>query len=96
MFSKIRDLERYDQDQKRFRIAIDSTDGELQEQGRQLLAELNRAIENFDNVMVSLISDHSSSKMDHATAQKVVAESKWALENWILKHAPNIHIEIAK
>lgn len=96
MFSKIRDLERYEQDQKRFRIAIDSTDGILQEQGKQLLAALNQAIENFDNAMVSLISDHSSSKMDHATAQRAVAESKWALENWILKHAPNIHVETAK
>lgn len=93
MFSKIRDLDRYKQDQKRFALAIDSTDGEIQEQGKKLLTKLITAVESFDNVMVQFVSDPSGSRMDHATAQKLVAESKQALENWVLRHAPNIHVE---
>lgn len=93
MFSKIRDLDRYKQDQKRFAIAIDSTEGSIQEQGRTLLFNLNQAVSNFDNVMESFILDPTGSRMDHATAQKQVAEAKSALENWVLKHAPNIHVE---
>jgi len=96
MFSKIKDLDRYKQDQKRFRLAIDSTEGGIQEQGKKLLANLNSAVESFDNVMEQFISDPSGSRMDHATAQKHIAESKNALENWVLRHAPNIHVETAK
>ncbi len=96
MFSKIRELDRYKIDQKRFNLAIDSTEGEIKEEGKQLLANLNRAVESFDNVMEQFISDPSTTRMDHATAQKLVAESKWALENWVLRHAPNIHVETAK
>ena len=93
MLSKIKDLERYHQDQKRFKIAIDSTEGLIQEQGKKLLENLNSAIDSFDNIMTYLITDPNSSKMDHATAQKQVAEAKWAIENWVLRHAPNIHVE---
>ena len=96
MFSKIKDLDRYKQDQKRFRIAIDSTEGEIQEQGRQLLATLTTAVENFDNVMEMFVLDPNGSRMDHATAQKQIADSKKALENWVLRHAPNIHVETTK
>lgn len=96
MFSKIKDLDRYKQDQKRFQIAINSTEGEIQEQGIKLLDTLNTAIQNFDNVMEVFVFDPNGSRMDHATAQKQIAESKRDLENWILRHAPNIHVETTK
>lgn len=93
MFSKIRDLDRYKQDQKRFKIAIDSTEGEIKDQGRKLLANLNTAVEGFDNVMDSFVSDPNGTRMDHATAQKMIVEAKNAIEHWVAVHAPNIHVE---
>lgn len=96
MFSKIKNLDRFKQDQKRFRLAIDSTEGEIQEQGKKLLANLNLAVESFDNVMIHFVEDPTGSRMDHTTAQQKIAESKQELENWVLRHAPNIHLETAK
>jgi phosphoenolpyruvate-protein kinase (PTS system EI component) len=96
MFSKIKDLDRYKQDQKRFRLAIASTEEDIQEQGKKLLADLNSAVESFDNVMEQFVSDPAGSRMDHATAQKQIAEAKRALENWVLRYAPNIHVETTK
>jgi hypothetical protein len=96
MLSKISDLERYKIDQKRFNLAIDSTEGEIQEEGRRLLAALNQAVSSFDSVMETFITEPATTRMDHATAQKHVAETKIALENWVSRHAPNIHVETAK
>lgn len=96
MLSKIKDLDRYKQDQKRFSLAIDSTSGETREEGQKLHSKLIEAVTAFDNVMENLVTDPNSSKLDHSTAQKHVAEAKQALENWVLKHAPNIHIETTK
>ncbi len=96
MLSKISDLEKYKIDQKRFNLAIDSTEGEIQEEGKKLLDTLNQAVKSFDSVMETFITEPATTRMDHATAQKQVAEAKWALENWVLRHAPNIHVETAK
>jgi len=92
MFSKIKDLDRYKQDQKRFRLAIDSVEGDVKKQGQQLLIELNEAVNGFDNVMEDLVH-LSGSKLDHATAQQKVYETKTALEQWVAQHVPNIHTE---
>lgn len=93
MFSKIQDLDRYKQDQKRFRLAIDSTSDLVQEQGKQLLKDLIQAVVEFDGVMDNLVLDAKGTKLDHATAQVRVQEAKTAIENWVAKHAPNLHME---
>lgn len=93
MFSKIKDLERYKNDQKRFKIAIDSTYGEAKKEGIRLLSELNQAVEAFDSVMESLILDSANNKMDHAQAQRMVLETKTDMENWVNLYAPNVHVD---
>lgn len=93
MFSKIKDLDRYKSDQKRFSIAIDSTYGQAKEEGKKLLSELNQAVEAFDSVMESLILDSSNNKMDHARAQQMILETKTAMENWVNLNAPNVHVD---
>jgi hypothetical protein len=93
MFSKIQDLDRYKNDLKRFRIAIECVEGEEKQQGQYLLDQLVAAVVGFDSVMENLIIEPGAVKLDHATAQKRVLETKTAIENWVLKHAPNVHVE---
>lgn len=93
MFSKIRDLDRYKNDQKRFKLAIDGSFGSAKEEGKRLLAELNQAVEAFDSVMESLILDAQNTKMDHAQAQQMILETKTAMENWVNLNAPNVHVD---
>lgn len=93
MFSKIQDLDRYKQDQKRFNLGIDSASGEAKEEGIRLLSELNKAIFAFDNVMNFLSSNDNGARTDHAVAQEVVLTTKTAMEIWMTNNAPSIHVE---
>ena len=93
MFSRIQDLDRYKSDQKRFNLAIDSTYGNVKEEGMQLLAKLDEAVNNFDLATGSLIVQSGDYRMDHAQAQQAVLESKTALESWVTLNAPNVHVD---
>lgn len=95
MWSRIQDLERYQLDQKRFAIGIDAQeDAEIRDQGLAFLDELNRSVSDFDGIMDNLVRDHDKkSRLDHATAQENVRAAKENMENWMLRYAPNVHVE---
>jgi hypothetical protein len=93
MFSRIQDLERYKLDQKRFKLAIDSTYGDVKEEGNYLLSKLTSAVENFDDATKHLLLESSDLRNDHASAQQAVHEAKVALEAWVTLNAPNVHVE---
>lgn len=93
MFGKIQDLERFQNDQKRFNLAIDSTSGSIQAEGKQLLAELNYAVKNFDDAISFLYTSSSESHSDRALAQEEVYKTKTAIEKWVTAHVPNIHMD---
>ena len=95
MFSKIKDLDRYKNDQKRFNLALDATFGETKAEGKHLLTQLNLAVEAFDGVTENLILDGAGNKMDHAQAQQMILEAKTAMENWVNLNAPNVHVDEA-
>ena len=93
MFGKIRDLERYKNDQKRFNLAIEGTYGDAKAEGQRLLEQLHLAVEAFDGVMENLIIDGAGNKMDHAQAQRMILEAKKDMENWVNLNAPGVHVD---
>lgn len=94
MFSRIQDLSRYKTDYKRFTLGIQGQEGKIAEEGQQLLQELIIAVEDFDNTTAGLIRKaDSGAHMDHVSAQDRVKETKNAMETWMLKYAPNTHVE---
>jgi hypothetical protein len=95
MFSKIQDLPRFHSDQQRFKIAIDAQDNKAdREEGERLLADLISSVEVFDGAMTGLVKGGDKrSRVDHATAQERVKECKEAIEHWVQRHAPNVHVE---
>jgi hypothetical protein len=95
MWSKIQDLPRYHNDQKRFQLAIDAQeDAVLRAEGEQLVKDLVESVVAFDNVMNYLVTDGDrKTRADHATAQEQVRACKEKIENWVLRYAPNVHVE---
>jgi hypothetical protein len=95
MWSRIQDLERFKLDQKRFQLGIDAQDEvSVRQQGEQLLDDLTNAVIAFDGIMENLVRDHDrKSRLDHATAQENVRVAKDDMENWMMRYAPNVHVE---
>ena len=93
MHSRIRDLERFQTDKKRFQIAIDCVEGTLREEGQKLYADLIDAVETFDNTLDALMS-YGGSQMhgDVKQATDRVSETKNRMEDWVAYHTPNIHV----
>lgn len=94
MFSRIQDLDRYKSDQKRFLLAIDSTYGDVKEEGKQLYSRLEQAVLNFDIATKNMLVESSDLRHDHALAQQSVHDAKVAIEAWVTMNAPNIHVEV--
>ena len=93
MFSRIQDLPRFHNDLKRFNLALDSTHGEVKQQGTELLSKLLEAVNSFDQATGSLIVQSGDYRMDHAQAQQSVLEAKTAIEGWVVMNAPNVHVD---
>lgn len=93
MFSRIQDLDRFKYDCKRFTLGIQSTLDETRAEGQQLFDTLVEAVQAFDNATVGLVVQSGLvGHKDHATAQVALQHAKEAIEIWMLKHAPNVHI----
>lgn len=95
MLSRIQDLPRFKADLKRFQLGIDSTSTETRIEGLELLKQLVVAVKDFDTATESLvIKDRRAGHMDHVSAQEKVRETKDAMEIWMNKYAPNIHVDV--
>lgn len=97
MLSRIQDLPRFKADMKRFQLGIDSTSSQTHDSGLHLLNELIKAVKDFDNATGNLIQkDGRSGHMDHVSAQEAVRIAKDNMESWMIRFAPNIHVDIAE
>ena len=94
MLSRIQDLPRFKADMKRFQLGIDSTSTEIYQQGVALLENLINAIKAFDGATNTLVKKEGhSAHMDYVSAQEVVRETKDAMEIWMTRYAPNVHVD---
>lgn len=94
MFSRIQDLDRFKNDCKRFTLGIDSVEHDIKVEGQQLFDDLIDAVQAFDNATVGLVTQAGPvGHKDHATAQDTLQQAKELMEMWMLKNAPNIHVD---
>jgi hypothetical protein len=95
MFSRIQDLDRYKHDCTRFNLGIQGQTGEIAEEGKKIFEQLTSAIVDFDNTTAGLIKKlESGAHLDHVAAQERVQDAKTAMETWMLRYAPNVHLEL--
>jgi hypothetical protein len=94
MFSRIQDLPRFKADCKRFTLGIQGVSGDLAKEGEALFNALLDAVQSFDLATVNLIKQVAGSgHLDHATSQTQVQNTKEAMELWMNKNAPNVHVD---
>jgi hypothetical protein len=94
MFSRIQDLPRFKADCKRFTLGIQGVTGETAKEGEALFNALLDAIQTFDLATANLIVQSvGSGHLDHATSQTQVQHTKEAMERWMTKNAPNVHVD---
>jgi hypothetical protein len=95
MFSRIQDLDRYKADCTRFTLGIQGQSGEIAEEGQQLFETLKSAVVDFDNTTMGLIKkQESGAHLDHVSAQEYVHRAKTNMETWMMRYAPNTHVEV--
>jgi hypothetical protein len=93
MLSKVSELPRYRADCERFRQGVAGHSGELRAEGQQLFEDLKKSVEVFDNSFSTSGHGARSLHMDHVMAKEVMVEAKLKMEQWMLRHAPNVHID---
>ena len=94
MLTKVKELPRYLADCERFRLGVACHSGDLRAEGRRLFEQLQDAVEMFDNSVMGL--GFKGSHLDHVSAQKQLADAKQDMEQWMLRHAPNVHVDETK
>jgi len=93
MLSKVSELPRYRADCERFRLGVACHSGELRAGGQQLFEDLKNSVEVFDNSFSAGGQGARDLHMDHVLAKDLMVEAKLKMEQWMLRHAPNVHID---
>lgn len=98
MLSRIQDLPRYKADCERFDTGVRCTEGDIREEGKRLFEELVLSVLTFDDTVAQGMRtrDRHLVKFDHVQAQERLAKAKEAMEQWMLRHAPNVHVDETK
>lgn len=97
MLSRIQDLPRFKGDCERFQLGVAGQVGELRVEGRQLFEDLKSAVYAFDeSVAMGFRGSAKNSHFDHVQAQQHLAKCKELMEQWMLRHAPNVHVDYTK
>lgn len=97
MLSRIQDLPRFKGDCERFGLGVAGQTGELRQEGSRLFEALKQAVHDFDySVAVGFRGGAKNSHFDHVTTQQHLAKCKEEMEQWMLKYAPNVHVDYTK
>jgi len=97
MLSRIQDLPRFKGDCERFTLGVAGQNGELRDQGTRLFESLKEAVLAFDeSVAQGFRGQAKNSHFDHVQAQQHLAKCKEEMEQWMLRHAPNVHVDYTK
>ena len=97
MLSRVQDLPRFKADCERFYLGVCCHNGDLRAEGEKLFEDLKQAVFNFDEcVSLGFRGPPRAEHMDHVMAQQHLAKCKEDMEQWMLRHAPNVHVDETK
>ena len=97
MLSRVQDLPRFKCDCERFDLGIRCHEGELRAEGQRLFDALKEAVFRFDeSVLIGFRGAIKADHFDHVQTQQHLAKCKEEMEQWMLKNAPNVHVDETK